>query len=182
MFKKKLRSHFLTTLIWLVTISLLRWDWHWSLLAFWLGGLTGFLLLDLDHFIYALFLYPQEPVSLQIRHFLKEKRFKETFELIVQTDKERTKLSFHSALFQAVFFIFCFFVLTSTNSWFVKGLVMAMALHLLKEEFTCLLKNEDEFLRTWLFWQIKGQISLKNLKFFVVLMLLAFLGLNLFLI
>ena len=108
MFKKELRGHLFTTLIWLVMVTLLRWDWHWSLLFFWLGGLVGFLLLDLDHYLYALVLYPQELVSLRIRNLLQERRFKETAELIVETDEQRTKLAFHNVLFQVVFFVFCF--------------------------------------------------------------------------
>lgn len=182
MFKKELRGHLFITLAWLTVVTLLRWHWDWSLLFFWLGGLVGFLLLDLDHIIYALVLYPQELVSLRIQHFLKERRFRETAELIVETDKERTKLAFHNALFQVVFFVFCFFILTSTDNWFGKGLAMAMALHLLQDEMVCLLKEQDEFLYQRLFDQFNVKVSLNHQRFFVIFMLLIFLGLNLLLV
>lgn len=182
MLKKELRGHLLTTLVWLMAITLARWDWQWSLLFFWLGGLIGFLLLDVDHYLYALVLYPQELTSLRMKRLLKEKRFKETAELIVDTDRERVRLSFHNALFQLVFYIFCFFALTSTDNWLGKGLVMAMALHLLRDEVVCLLRGQDEFLRQWLFSQFNVRISFKHQRFFVIFMILIFLGLNLFLI
>lgn len=182
MLKKRIKGHFLTTLVWLTIVTLLRWNWQWSLLFFWLGGLMGFLLLDVDHYVYALVLYPHQLTSLRIQRLLKQKRLRETAELIVDTVEERIKLSFHNALFQLVFYAFCFFVLTSTDNWFGKGLVMAMALHLLKDEVACLLRGQDEFLRRWLFSQFKVRISLKHQRFFVILMLLIFLSLNLFLI
>jgi len=185
MLKKELRGHLLTTLVWLMVISLVRWDWlrqPADLLSFWLGGLMGFLLLDVDHYLYALVLYPHQLTSLRIQRLLKQKRFRETAELIVDTDQERVKLSFHNALFQLVFYIFCFFALTSTDNWFGKGLVMDMALHLLKDEVVCLLRGQDEFLRRWLFSQFNVRISFKHQRFFVILMILIFLGLNLFLI
>jgi len=61
-------------------------------------------------------------------------------------------------------------------------LVMAMALHLLKDELEPLLLGREEYLRKWLFWQIKTEVSFYNQKLFVVLMLIVFLGLNLLLI
>lgn len=182
MLKKELKSHFLTTLVWLIIVSLLRWDWQFYLLSFWLGGLVGTFLLDLDHLVYALVLYPHQLTSLRIQRLLKQKRLKEVAELIMDTNEERVKLSFHNALFQIVFFVFCFFILTSTDNWFGKGLAMAMALHLLQDEMVCLLKEQDEFLYQRLFDQFNVKVSLNHQRFFVIFMLLIFLGLNLLLV
>lgn len=182
MLKKEVRSHLLVTLVWLVLVTLVRWSWHWNLILLWLGGLVGTFLLDIDHLLYALWIYPHELTSMRVRHLVEQRRFKETLVLLVDTHDERLKLSFHTALFQLILYVVCFFVLTSTGSLFGSGLVMAMALHLLKDEFDLLLRGREEHLRQWLFWQVKTEITLGQQKFFVILMLLVFLGLNILLI
>lgn len=161
---------------------MIRWDWRLNLIWLWLGGLLGTFLLDLDHLIYTLVIYPQEETSFKAKSLLQQRQFKAMLALLISTRYERFKLSFHNALFQPIFAVFCFWVLTSTPGLLGKGLVMAMALHLLKDEFSSLFKQSDEFTRKWLFWQIKREVSFKEQKIFVVLMLLVFLGLNLLLI
>ena len=180
MLKKELRSHFLVTLVWLVAITLLRWDWN--LILLWLGGLVGTFLLDIDHLFYLLVVYPHELTGMRVKRLFEQGRIKEALVLVADTQDERFKLSFHNALFQLILYVVCFFVLTSTGSLFGAGLVMAMALHLLKDEFELLFKGKEKRLREWLFWQVKGEISFYHQKLFVILMLLIFLGLNLLLI
>lgn len=180
--RKKVAERLLVTLVWLVIITLLRWHWQWRLISLWLGGLAGTFLLDVDHLLYTLIAYPQEVTSRRVKRFLEQGRFKESLVLLATTSRERVRLAFHNALFQPVLYVFCFFVLTSTSNLFGAGLVMAMALHLLREEISFLLQGKEEDLQRRLFWQMKGGISLRNQKFFVILMLLVFLGLNLLLI
>lgn len=182
MFKKELKSHLPLTLIWLLIVILLRWQWHLNLIWLALGALLGTFLLDLDHWLYLLVINSQELTSMRVRRFLEQRNFKEALMMVMDTKNERVKLSFHNALFQVIFYPFCFFVLTSTGSLFGAGLVMAVALSLLKEEITCLLTGKEEFLRQRLFWPFGFQISLQNQQFFVITMALLFLGLNLLLI
>ena len=182
MLKKEIRSHLLVTLVWLVIITFLRWSWHWNLVLLWLGALVGTFLLDIDHLLYTLWIYPHELTSMRVKRLIDQRRFKEALILLADTHEERFKFSFHTALFQPILYVVCFFVLTSTGSLFGAGLVMAMALHLLKDEIELLLLGKEEHLRKWLFWQVKTEVSLNQQKFFVILMLLIFLGLNLLLI
>jgi hypothetical protein len=182
MLKREIRSHLLITFIWLLLITLLRWNWHWNLIFLWLGGLIGTFLLDLDHLLYTFFIYPQELTSIRVKQLVSQRQFKEVLILLADTQDERFRLPFHSALFQLILYVVCFFVLTSTGSLFGGGLVMAMALHLLKDEFELLFKGRDEQLHRWLFWQVKTEISFRQQKFFVVLMLFLFIGLNILLI
>lgn len=182
MLKKEVRSHLLVTFIWLVLITLLRWNWHWNLILLWLGALVGTFLIDIDHLLYALVIYPHELTSMRVKRLVDQRRFKEALILLADTQAERIKLPFHSALFQIILYVACFFVLTSTGSLFGAGLVMAMALHLLKDEFELLLRGEEERLRKWLFWQIKTEVTFNQQKLFLILMLLVFIGLNLLLI
>ena len=190
MLKHEVKSHLLVTLIWLVIITLVRLPAHfggignWLLvsLPLWLGGLVGTFLLDLDHLLYVLWVYPDEPNSFQIKELIGQNRYKEALALLVNTRYERWRLSFHNALFQPIFCIFCFWVLSSSSNLLAKGLVMAMALHLLKDEFESLFTRGEEFTRRWLFWQIKTEVPFRTQKFFLFIMLFFFLGLNLLLI
>jgi len=182
MLKKELISHLVVTLGWLVIITLWRWSWHWNLIWLWLGGLFGTYFFDLDHFLYLLIINSHELTSQRVKRLFQQKRFKEAFELTAQTATERIKLPFHNVLFQIVNFVLCFFVLSSTNNLFVSGIVMGMALHLLKDEIGELLGKQEERLRNWLFWQVKLEVSFEQQKLFVILMVLLFVGLNFLLI
>lgn len=185
MSKKEIRARLLVTLGWLVVINFFVWRWYLPffkvalmMLGFWVGALIGTFLLEIDHFLYVLLIQPQEVTSQRIKRLIQQRRFKKALVLLTDTREERTRLPLHNALFQVGFFGVCFFVLTSTGSLFGAGLVMAMALQLLKDEFELLFKGREKYLRQWLFWPIKAEISLRNQKFFVILMLLAFVGLN----
>lgn len=104
MLKKELTSHFLLTIIWLAAITIFHWDWRLNLVWFWVGGLAGTFLPDLERLLYRepLLLSPQKP-------------------------------PFRNVLFQAVLFVCAFYVITSSASFLGKGLVMAASLQLLRE-------------------------------------------------
>lgn len=182
MFKKKLKANLLLVFSWLIIITFLRWEWHLNFFWFWTGSLIGIFLINLDHFIYLFFTNPHELTSQRIQRLWEQKRFKELIILASETTEERTRLAFHNAFFQIILFILCFFVLTSTNSLFGIGLVMGMALHLLKDEFYDWLFNKEERLNRWLFWPLKMEVSLQNQRIFLIGMLLFFIILNFFLI
>lgn len=182
MLKREIASHLLVTLVWLALITVLRWTWHWDLILLWLGGLVGTFLIEADHFFYLLLINPHELTSLRVKRLFGQRRIKNALVLIADTAEERTKLAFHNVLFQLILYILCFFVLTSTGNLFVRGLVMGMALHLLKDEFGELLAGREEILRRWLFWPVKVEVSFQNQKIFLALMALIFLGLNFLLV
>lgn len=182
MLKKEVVSHLAVSLIWLVIITLLRWQWQWNLIWLWLGGAVGTFLLDIDHLIYVFWLHPEEATSQEINNLFKQKNYRAVLVKTNETHLGRFHLTFHNALFQVGFLVMVFWVLSSSNSLFGKGLVMAMLLHLLKDELWSLLKKGDEFTRRWLFWPIKREISFQEQKIFIVLMILCFLGLNLLLL
>lgn len=182
MLKKELRNRLLLIFAWLLVITLLRWNWRWELIGFWLGGLIGTFFLDLDHWFYVFWLKPHELTSQRVKHQLNQNHYREALILLSDTKGERIRLSFFNAPFQLVLYLICFFVLTSTANLFGAGLVMAMALSFLKEEFGFLFKGKTERLTARLFWPLNLQISSPNLKFYLISMLLIFIGLNLLLI
>lgn len=179
--KKKILSRLLMAGVWLSVVTLLRWRWRWDLLELWLGGILGTFFLEVDHLLYIV-AYPDEPVSFRVREYFQQNRLKEAFFLLLGTAGERTRLTFHSALFQTIFWVMCFFVLTSTGSLFGAGLVMAAALRLLAWEWGHLLGGREEELRTRLFWQLSEKPSLPQQKIFVLVALALFLGMSLLLI
>ena len=192
MLVKELKSHYLVTLIWLATIVVLRLLLNLQLffntinlinwLLFCLGALLGTMLLDIDQLVSALFFYPPNASSQQIRQLLRQSKFKQIVFLLADTYQERVKLPFHSAIFQTFLVIFSFWVLTSTGNWLGKGMVMAMNLHLLKDEIHLWLLKKEDLIRPWLFWQIKREVTLREQQIFITVMLLLFLGLDFLLV
>lgn len=97
---------------------------------FWVGGLLGTILPDLDHFIYALFLDPQELTAQRVGHLLRGRNIKRVITLLYETRYERKSLVFHTFIFQLIFVILAFLILTSSTSILARGVVLAFLIHL----------------------------------------------------
>lgn len=106
MLKKEIVSHFGLTLAWLLVITFFHLGWRLNLVWFWLGGLAGTFLPDLERFFY------REPFLLNPQ-----------------------KSPFRNLAFQLVLLVAGFYVITSSASFLGKGLVLAASLRLLKEAF-----------------------------------------------
>ena len=128
--RKELFIHFAFLTSFFIFVTLINKWFSLSFWPFWVGGIIGTLLPDLDHAIYALYLKPQELTSLRVSNMLKKREVWETIKFLSETRYERTKLIFHTATFQMIFLILTFWVVTSSGSIFGQGLVLAFALHL----------------------------------------------------
>ncbi len=114
---------------------------------------------------------------MQVKKLFVEGRFQEAIVVLIDTRQERKRLSFHSVVFQVVFPVFAFFVLTSTGSMLGAGLVMALYLRTLEEQFNDFRKVGN--IKGW-FWQVKAEVPhriqvlyyLGMIVFFVLLSLL----------
>jgi hypothetical protein len=168
-----------TIVFYFAIVSLLRFRLDWGLPLFWVGGLIGSLLLDLDHLLYTLWIYPQELTSMRVKKMLEQRRFQEAIELLVDTRQERKKISFHSVIFQAVIPVFAFFVLTSTGSMLGAGLVMGLYLRTLDEQFRDFRKRGN--IESW-FWQVQAEVSHRTQVLYFVAMLVVFIILSFLLI
>ncbi len=180
--KKELFNRLLITLIWLLVISLFRWHWHWHLIWLWLGSFLGIFLIELDHFLYVLLSNPHELTGLRIKRLLEQRSFREILTLVVDTRGERERLAFHNALFQVVLYALCFFTISSTNNLFGSGLLMGMALILLRDELDDLLKGKEGRLRNWLFWPLRQTVSLPQQRLFIIAVVILFLVLSFLLV
>jgi len=135
---------------------------------FWVGGLVGNFLADFDHIIYVFFLKPHELTSQRVNYMVGKRRFFDTIDLLSKTRTERTSLIFHSILFQLIFIVLTFFVITSSGSLFGRGLVLSFSLHLLVDQAVDLIENKDLNIwfnnfplripedKHWAFWGING--------------------------
>ena len=118
---------------------------YWPL---WLGGILGTILPDIDHLLY-LYLNPQELTSQRFNSLLGKQEIKRVFTLLYTTRSERKNLIFHTIFFQIIFLVLTFWVLTSSGSFFGKGLVLAFSLHLVIDQILDLteLKSFDNWLK-----------------------------------
>lgn len=133
--KKEFLTHLFSTLFFFALITLYRrwFDSPWYLM-FWLGGLAGTFLPDLDHLIYTLLTRPKEVTSQRVNQYLSQRQFLPAADLLARTRYERVKTIFHNAPFQVFFLVFAFLVITSSASLFGRGLVLAFILHLLVDQ------------------------------------------------
>jgi hypothetical protein len=139
--RKELFIHFSFLGSFFVFLSLFK---GWFSLAYWplwLGAFVGTLLPDLDHILYVYLLRPQEYVSQRFNHMIGQRDLWGSLSLLAETRNERTKLIFHTALFQIIFLVFAFLVVTSSGSVFGRGIVLAFMLHLIVDEVVDLMET-----------------------------------------
>lgn len=127
--------HFSLLVSFFILMTLSRGWFNLIYLPFWLGGLLGFILPDLDYFIYRYFLQNENTPSLD--NVITEVTKKNAFMNWSMASESRAgkRLIFHTAHFQLIFLLFTFFVLTSSGSLLGRGIVLAFMLHLLVDQF-----------------------------------------------
>ena len=102
--------------------------------GFWLGGVIGTILPDIDHIIYFYLVKPAELTSQRFNFLLEKRQIGKMFLLLYGTRGERNELIFHTIFFQLIFFVLTFWMLSSSGSIFGRGLVLAFSLHLLIDQ------------------------------------------------
>ena len=132
--KKEIFIHFAFLISFLIFVSLFKNYFSLSFWPLWVGGIVGTILPDVDHFIYILFLKPNELTSRRANSMLEKRSIMETLKFLAETRYERTKIIFHTASFQLIFILLTFWVLTSSGSIFGRGLVLAFLLHLVIDQ------------------------------------------------
>lgn len=133
--RKQLLLYYTSYLVFFLLISLFRHFTSSMYVAFWVGGAIGAILPDVDHLIYVYFLKPHELTSQRATRMISRGQLFSTLNLLANTRSERKGLIFHNATFQILFAVFTFFVLTSSNSLFGRGIVLAFSLHLLVDQY-----------------------------------------------
>jgi hypothetical protein len=95
---------------------------------------------------------------------------------LAETRSERTKLIFHSGLFQLIFIVLAFFVVTSSGSLFARGVVLAFFLHLLVDQAVDLVEtgNMDNWTGGYRLETSNNQAKIYWSIMFLILLLLSF--------
>ena len=95
-----------------------------------IGGLVGLFMSNLDDILHVFVFQPQELTSIRTNELIKNKQYKEALILLYDTRDERVNLIFHTVLFQIIFTVLTFWVVSSSGSLFARGLVLAYLLSL----------------------------------------------------
>lgn len=116
-------SIFVLTLVIKQDLTLSSWP-------FFLGGIVGTILPDIDHLIYVYLVKPYELTSQRFGQLLQNRDLKRSVELLYETRSERKNLIFHSKFFQILFLVVTFWLMSSSGSLFGRGVALSFAIHL----------------------------------------------------
>lgn len=145
--KRELFIHFSFWFAFFVLLAILRRYFALIYWPFWLGGLLGIVLPDVDHLIYVYFVKPTDLSSQRINYLVNKNEVVRGVQILYETRGERKNLIFHTIFFQAIFFVLTFWVLSSSASVFGKGLVLSFAMHLSVDQLIDL--NDIGSLENW---------------------------------
>lgn len=147
--KRELFIHFSFWFSFFVLISLVKHFLSLSYWPFWLGGLVGVILPDIDHLIYVYFIKPTDLTSQRVNYLVNKSQLWRSVQLLYETRSERRGLIFHTIFFQLIFFVLTFWLMSSSASIFGKGLVLSFALHISVDQLVDLvdMKNLDNWLK-----------------------------------
>ena len=131
-----------------------------------IGGLLGWSLVWFDKIAYIYILHPEAQISQYVQHQVKQRRFRQAFEVIEQRAAEMDKLTTRSVLFQSAWVVLALFAITSVAGWFGKALVMCVGLRTLYDNWQEYLVDRLK-LKQGLFWQVKREMSDQELKWYM---------------
>lgn len=132
--RRELFIHFSFWFSFFIFIAILKHYLALPYWAFWLGGIVGIFLPDIDHLIYIYFVKPQELTSQRVNFYLGNREIKKSIAVLYDTRSERGGLIFHTVFFQLIFWVLTFLMLTSSGSYFGRGLVLSFSLHLIIDQ------------------------------------------------
>lgn len=173
-------SHFMVTIIYFLVITILRGKIDINLLWLWIGVMMGMFLLDVDHLVWWFVTHPEEEDSKAALGIWKTKGVSgvgELKRLLYENHHKHIRLIFHSVLFQVILLILAFYALTSSNNFFVFGLVLSVNLHLLKDEWQDFFRDKQQ-LCNWLFWQINQENICRYTNLYLTIVSIIFLILS----
>jgi hypothetical protein len=139
-----------------------------------LGGFIGYWLLILDQVLDIYYAHPETQLAQYVRYYLNKGHYRWIVKVLKGRRHDQPRLTFRSAVFQVLWLGLAIFALTSTSSLLGKAVVMGLGLHLLLNEWEDYLAN-PETLRSWLFWQVKREVSFKEQRYFLIAMTVFFL-------
>lgn len=128
--KKEIINHLIFWFGYFLFLTITNNLYSFNYWPFYFGGLVGLFMSNIDHLLHVFVFQTQELTSQRVLMLIKNKQYKETLKLLFDTRDERKDLIFHTTLFQIIFTILTFWVVSSSGSLFVKGLVLSYLLGL----------------------------------------------------
>lgn len=174
--RKELITHFSFTVSFFVIITIFRRWFDLYYLPFWIGGILGTIMPDLDQLIYIYFLKPTETGSQRITAMLDRRDVMGALKSLSEARYQRNKLIFHTAQFQLIFLVLTFFVISSSGNYFGWGIVLAFSLHLLIDEVVDLMETKG--LKNW-FTELPIELDKEQRRWYLVVNFLILLVLGL---
>lgn len=141
--KKDLLTHFAFLIAFFILITLFKGKIELAFIPFWVGGIIGTLLPDVDHLLYVYLFKPNESTSQEVTTLISNNKYKESWDRLVSTRLQRTNLIFHTASFQLLFLVFAFLVISSTISLVAEGIVLAFCLHLIVDQLVDFIETKS---------------------------------------
>lgn len=130
---------------------------------------------DLDHILYVYVLRPYELTPQRAIAMAGKGKILGMFHLLTETRRERKSLIFHTVIFQVIFTILTFLIVTSSTSLIGLGVVLSASLHLVVDQLLDFLETDS--LDNW-FWQTGVQLEKSKTVFYWLASLLALLALG----
>lgn len=180
MLSNELISHLLVAVIYFLAVSLLRFKLDINLLWLWLGAFVGTFILDIDHLLYWFYLHPEKEDSIEAKRILNltgiklEDKIKQLYKHLIASHNTHHRLIFHTATFQVILLVVAFFLVSSSGNFFGSAMILAINLHLLKDEWQVFFKDKQGLV-DWLFWQVREIPVAKYLDGYMVVVSLIFL-------
>ncbi|EKE05764.1 MAG: hypothetical protein ACD_19C00182G0092 [uncultured bacterium] len=129
--RKEIINHLLFWFGYFLFLTFVNSLYAFSYWPLYVGGIVGlFIMPNLDHLLYVFVFRPQELTSQRILSLIKNRQYRESLSLMYDTRNERTDLIFHTILFQFIFTILTFWVVSSSGNLFARGLVLSYFLSL----------------------------------------------------
>ncbi|MFQ6040911.1 MAG: hypothetical protein ACE5PV_08650 [Candidatus Poribacteria bacterium] len=153
-FWREFVSHLGVTVVYLLIVSLFTRSFS---LRFWIGGIVGIPLLDIDHLLY-LFMNSEEKSCQKFFGIWGERKYQKAIFYLVSLHKNDNKRKLlHNGFFGMAWAVLCLLILMISKSLFLMGLMLSVYLHLLKDIIEDL--SDMEHLKGWLFWPLKKTIN-----------------------
>lgn len=129
--KKEIINHLACFFVYFLFLTIINNLYSISYWPLYIGGLIGlFIMPNLDHLLYVFIFQTQELTSVRVKTLVAYKQYKEALLLLYDTRNERVDLIFHTSLFQIIFTVLTFWVVSSSGSLFARGLVLGYLLSL----------------------------------------------------
>lgn len=159
MFKKLLVNKYFLPILYLIAVSLFKWQFQPFFLV---GGVLGIFALEFfDKIGWAYVTHPENPSSASFRHNLETLKLKNIFSSWPEYNESRNH-TIKSFLFQVILLIFTFYVLSLGDSSLASGLLLIFNLEILISQY-----QEQQAYGQLVNWSFLTNIYLNRQKSFL---------------